>query len=150
MGKEYFVFIKTISYKKIVYIDYERLGGYEVTPRNKVKYDGIIVNKLIIINPSFSQKIFIKKSKKQLEKYLQYLINISNSEDDADPNDVYYALDSLVRYKSIVRNKYRLYLDKKYYQLFLQKLEIIETELHKKYNYLKRDELNIGRVGKKL
>lgn len=150
MRREYYVFIKEPNYKEIVYIDYESLGGYEVMPRNKVKYDGIIVNKLIIINPSFSQKIFIKKSKKQLEKYLQYLINISNSEDDADPNDVYYALDSLVRYKSIVRNKYRLYLDKKYYQLFLQKLEIIENELQKKYNYLKRDELNIGRVGKKL
>ncbi|HHU54226.1 MAG TPA: hypothetical protein GXZ63_00135 [Mollicutes bacterium] len=132
MKKKHYVLMKKANKKEIFYIDYERLEGYEVKPKNKVKYDGIIVNKLILINPSFTKKILIKKSKRKLEEYLKYIINIMDNDDATDPDDVERALDNLSRYRSIVINTYQMYLDEKYYKILLQKIDLIEQELTKK------------------
>ena len=132
MKKQHYILIKKANKKETFYIDYEKLDGYEVTPRNKVKYDGIIVNKLIVINPSFTKKLLIKKSKRKLEEYLQYIINIMDNDDSTDAGELNRALNSLERYRRTVMNTYRLYLDEKYYKLLLQKIDLIEQELSKK------------------
>lgn len=136
MKKKHYVLMKKANKKEIFYIDYERLEGYEVKPKNKVKYDGIIVNKLILINPSFTKKILIKKSKRKLEEYLKYIINIMDNDDATDPDDVERALDNLSRYRSIVINTYQMYLDEKYYKILLQKIDLIEQELTKKLHII--------------
>lgn len=131
MTKKHYILLKKTNKKEIFYIDYEKLDGYEVRPKNKIKYDGIKVNKLILINPSFIKKILIKKSKRKLEDYLKYIINIMD-EDDTDPDDVIIALDSLARYRSIVMGTYRMYLEERYFKLLIQKIDLIEQELKKK------------------
>ena len=136
MKKKHYVLMKKANKKEIFYIDYERLEGYEVKPKNKVKYDGIIVNKLILINPSFTKKILIKKSKRKLEEYLKYIINIMDNDDATDPDDVERALDNLSRYRSIVINTYQMYLDETYYKILLQKIDLIEQELTKKLHII--------------
>ena len=40
-----------------VYIDYTKFKGFKVKPRNNVKYDGIKVNSLVILKPSFIEKL---------------------------------------------------------------------------------------------
>lgn len=132
MKKEHYVLIKKGGQKEVFYIDYDKIDGYKVTPKNKVKYDGIVVNKLILIKPSFTKKLLVKKSKRKLEEYLKYIIDIMDSDNDTDPDDITKALNNLERYKRTVMNTYRMYLDKKYYELLLQKIELINQELSKK------------------
>ncbi|MFA5603556.1 MAG: hypothetical protein WDA12_01715 [Bacilli bacterium] len=132
MKKEHYVLIKKGGQKEVFYIDYDKIDGYQVTPKNKVKYDGIIVNKLILIKPSFTKKLLVKKSKRKLEEYLKYIIDIMDSDNNTDPDDITKALNNLERYKRTVMNTYRMYLDKKYYELLLQKIELINQELSKK------------------
>ncbi|MDD2181455.1 MAG: hypothetical protein PHW32_03695 [Bacilli bacterium] len=132
MKKQHYILMKKTNKKETFYIDYEKMDGYKVTPKNKVKYDGIIVNKLIVIKPSFTKKLLIKKSKRKLEEYLQYIINIMDNDDSTDSGELNRALNSLERYRRTVMNTYRMYLDDKYYKLLLQKIDLIEQELSKK------------------
>lgn len=130
--QKHYVLIKKSDKKQIFYIDYDKLEGYEMKPRNQVKYDGIIVNKLIMINPSFIEKILVKKTKRRLEQYLQYIIDIMEDDSNATPGELKIALNRLEKYRRTVINTYRKYLDEKYYKLLLQKIDLIEQELTKK------------------
>lgn len=130
MEKRNYVLIKKNKNKEIIYIDYDKLQGYKLTPRNKVKYKGILVNKLILIKPSFIEKILVKKTKRRLEKYLYYIINYIEDEDDTDKIEI--VLNELSRYKKMIENNYRIYLDKNYYNLLLKKINLIENELQEK------------------
>ncbi|MDD3392645.1 MAG: hypothetical protein PHE54_03815 [Bacilli bacterium] len=114
----------------IVYIDYDKTKGFKVKPRNSVKYDGIKVNSLLLIKPSFIEKILKRKIKRKLELYLDYIVNIINSEDDDD--SARHALNEVTRYRILVMNNYRAYLNDKYYELLMKKLDLIENELNLK------------------
>ena len=46
-------------------------------------------------------------------------------------------LEGLVRYKGIVENKYRRYLDERYANMLIKKIEILEQELKTKIIYYK-------------
>lgn len=130
--QKHYVLIKKGGQKQLFYIDYNKLEGYEMTPRNNVKYDGIIVNKIIMINPSFVEKILVKKTKRRLEEYLQYIINVMEDDSNTDPTELQRALDRLEKYRRTVINNYRKYLDTKYFELLLQKIDLISQELNKK------------------
>lgn len=119
-----------------IYIDYSKIKGYEVKPRNNVKYDGVKVNSLVIMKPSFVEKLLKKKVKRKLDFYLQYIISLmDNNEEDGNVGNLKLALDDLARYKSIVEYKYRKYLDQKYINLLLKKMDILEHEIKMKLIY---------------
>ena len=46
------------------------------------------------------------------------------------------ALDDLAHYKSIIQYKYRKFLDEKYVNLLLQKIEMLEHEIQVKLVYV--------------
>ena len=46
---------------EIVYVNYDKLRGYKFTPKNNFPYDGIKVNEMIIIKPSFVEKVIKRK-----------------------------------------------------------------------------------------
>ena len=97
--------------------------GYE---RVDAGYEGIKVNEMIIIKPSLIDKIIKRKIKKHLDFYLKVIIdNIDNDSDD----DTRIALDDLARYKKIIKERYSIYLDKKYMELLNKKISVIEREL---------------------
>ena len=54
------------------------------------------------------------------------------------------ALNDVTRYKSIVQYKYMKYLDKKYYEILMKKIEVLEYELKLKImkisNYVIEDD----------
>lgn len=118
---------KKFKYDKAII---SKIQGFKISPRNNISYDGIKVNQLVIINPSFVDKILKRKTKRKLEIYLQYLISIlDENEGETDPGRLGMFLNDLTRYKSIINNNYRIYLDNLYYELLMKKINVIENEL---------------------
>lgn len=123
--------------KKQVKLNQKKIKGFKIKPNNNVKYEGVTVNKLLIINPSFVQKVLKRKTKRKLEMYLEFIIDILENEDDSNnAGKISVALNDLTRYKSIVKNNYRVYLDELYYKLLMKKIDVIEKELKVKKMYL--------------
>lgn len=105
-------------------------SGYIIKPRNTMKY-GIIVNSMTIINNELIQILLKKKIKKKLDMYLQFLISVLD-EEDTDPGHLMFALNDLDRYRHLIMNNYRVYLEKKYLKLLMNKMDLIEQELKSK------------------
>lgn len=138
MKNQQYLLIKDEKTKEIVYMDYDKLSGFQVNPANQSNYDGITINKMIIIKPSFIEKVLKRKIKRKLENYLKLVISILDDEDSSNDNtDLRYALNDLNRYKSIIKNKYQQYLDEKYIELLLKKVALIEKEIKNKMIYYK-------------
>lgn len=124
------------SKPKKAQIDNKRIRGFKIRPLNNVTYDGVQVNKLLIIKPSFVEKILKRKTKRKLELYLEFVINMLESDDGSNSGKISLALNDLSRYKSIIKNNYRLYLDDLYYNLLMKKIDVIEKELKVRKMYL--------------
>lgn len=134
MEKTYTIVKEQTNGEKI-YIDYSKFNGYKVKPRNNVKYDGVKVNSLVIMKPSFIEKLLKKKVKRKLDFYLQYIISLMDNDEEGEVGNLRLALDDLARYKSIVEYKYQKYLDQKYISLLLKKMDILEHEIKMKLIY---------------
>ena len=74
MREQHYYVCKKGDDRQILYLDYDKLKGFGFQPRNNVKYDGIIVNKMIIIKPSMIEKVLRKKIKRKLDLYLKLII----------------------------------------------------------------------------
>ena len=118
--------IKKISIKLDKTID-----GYHIKPRNKKVYDGIVVKSMTIINYGLIEQLLKKKIKKKLDSYLQFLISVLD-EEDTDPGHLMFALNDLERYRRTIMNNYRVYLDKKYFKILMNKMDLIDQELRSK------------------
>ena len=130
VNNQYYCITKKGKAGDIVYFDYEKLsGGYDIKPRNSFSYDGIKVNKLIIIKQTFIEKLLRRKVKKKLEIYIQYVIDLLDS--DEEPNDGIFSevLNDLNRYKDILEFKYKKYLNEEYIELMIKKINLLEYEL---------------------
>lgn len=115
----------------------EKINGYKVKPKNSFDYKNIKVNSMIIIKPSFIEKILKKKIKRKLEFYLNYIINLVDDEDDGDYRQ---ALDELERFKETVEYRYRKFLDDKFINLLYKKIALIEHEIKVKLqNNIKKE-----------
>ena len=129
--KHYFVNKKSNN-NEIIYLDYNKLKGFDFSPKNKIKYDGIVVNKMVIIKPSMIEKVLKRKIKNKLDLYLKLIVRFIESEDSDSGESIREALNDLTRYKGIIAHKYRKYLDEKYLRLLLKKIVILEYELNSK------------------
>ena len=127
---------------EIVYVNYDKLRGYKFTPKNNFPYDGIKVNEMIIIKPSFVEKVIKRKIKNRLDFYLKLIIENLDGADDSD--DTRKALGDLERYKKVINERYSIYLDDKYMELLNKKMDVIEREL--KNNLLYSDYLEEEQV----
>ena len=121
--KHYFVNKKSNN-NEIIYLDYNKLKGFDFSPKNKIKYDGIVVNKMVIIKPSMIEKVLKRKIKNKLDLYLKLIVRFIESEDSDSGESIREALNDLTRYKGIIAHKYRKYLDEKYLRLLLKKIVI--------------------------
>lgn len=129
-SRQYYNIEKQAKMGDVVYFDYQKLqNGFNITPKNQMQYDGVLVNRLIIIKPTFIEKLIKKKMKKKLELYLQYIIDILDDDDETDGSTLNEVLNELSRYKDIVRYKYQKYLGEQYSLLMTQKIELLEYEL---------------------
>lgn len=128
--KKYTLCEKKIKKLKIK-LNTKKIEGYHVKPRNKMEYDGIVVKSMTIINKKLVEQLLKKKIKKKLDSYLQFLITILE-EEDPDSGHLMFALNDLERYRRTVMNNYRIYLDKKYLKILMDKIDLIDQELHSK------------------
>ena len=132
MSEKHYYINKKNPNKEIIYLDYDKLKGFDFSPKNSIKYDGIVVNKMVIIKPSMIEKILKRKIKKKLDLYLKLIIKFIESSDSDNGESIREALNYLTRYKSIVAYKYKKYLDEKYLRLLIKKISLLEYELNSK------------------
>lgn len=132
-----YLLVKDNHERRFTNIDYNKLDGFKFNPKNNVENNGIMVNEMVLINPSFIESVLKRKTKKKLELYLRFIISLIENESDASSDDLREALDGLVRYKGIVENKYRRYLDERYANMLIKKIELLEQELKTKIIYYK-------------
>ena len=143
---------------EIVYIEYDLIDGYKVTPKTK-KEDAIEVNKIVFVNPSLTEKLI----KKKIDVKLKFLLNKIKEIDEDDSDSEAGIRETLVtaeRLKLTIINNYVKYLGEEYRSLSLKKLQIIINELRvrlfaireNKYNQIyyqeMEEEQNRGRRGR--
>ena len=136
---------------EIIFINYDKYKGYNITPKNNISYDGVRVNKMIIVKPSMIEKVLKRKINNRLDLYLKTIVEIMDEDESGTSLGVREALNELTRFKNIIKYKYEKYLEEKYLILLNKKIEILEYELKKKiivrekrkdYNEMKQAYLN--------
>lgn len=133
MKERRYTLVRESDKNEIVYVDYSKLSGFKFEPRKGLDYEGIRVNKLILIKPSFVEKILKRKIQIRLKMYLNYMISIMSEQGESDnPGRLQMVLDDLHRYEMLIKNKYRRYLDDKFYAILQKKVEMLEQELKAK------------------
>lgn len=106
----------------------DNMSGFKIRPRNKVKYEGIQVSRMVLVEPKLIENVLKRKIKIKLNAYLNYLISTLDDDDD----DAAFVLEDTLRYKSIIMNKYSKYLDPKYIRELLFRVRFVEEELKNK------------------
>lgn len=132
-----FLVIKDKDTKEISYFDYEKIKGYNLKAREELHFkDAIDIKSMVIINPSFMDKIATQKLNGKFEK----LVNLTSyvCENDDDEGEGYYiALNEISKLKMELINKYKKYISDEKYELMLRKIEILEDEIKLRINFLK-------------
>ena len=117
---------------EVVYLEYDKIDGYEVTPKTKMK-DAISVKKVVFASPSLSSKIIKKKINNIITKLLEFIENI---DDGTDGESIRENLMKTEKLRVSIITKYIKYLGNNYSSLTLKKLELmvnkLEDELYKK------------------
>lgn len=140
-NNRYYVTKKSDNQK--VELDRNKIDGFDVTPKNRIKYDGIIVNKLVIIKQSFVEKLLKKKIKRKLELYLKFIVDFIESDSD-DGDTLREVLNDITRYKQIINYRYRKHLGEKYIDLLLKKIELLDRELKMKIYSIDEKQASLG------
>ena len=146
-NNRYYITRKNNSVGVDATIDYSKMGGLDISPKNRISYDGIIVNKLVIIKSSFIERILKKKIKRKLELYLKFIMDFIDSDED-DGDSLREALNDITRYKDIINYKYRKYLGDKYIDQLLNKIEFLEHELKLKLYIINEKQSTLGENSK--
>ena len=95
----------------------------------------IITDKKIVL-PLLKSKIF-----KKYQKLLNEVVILLDSEDD-DGSNLLLALDKIERFRAIIKNKYRNYLEKSELEFMAHKLKILKKEIKNRYLGLELDSKN--------
>lgn len=142
MGKEVrYLVVKKKDSKELTYFEYDKLEGYDVTPKkNKPFQDSIQVNKMILINESLIQKMIQKKLNKRFQKLLCD-VNLLFESDDETGTGLREVLNQLERFKMEVKNKYRKYMEKEELLLLGKKLSILQNEAKLRLYYLENEDI---------
>ncbi len=123
-----FLIVKDNKSKQIKYFDYDKINGYNLKAKKNYNFfDDINVSRVIIINPSFSEKIAKKKMRMKFEKLLTMMQIVCEDDDTGEGLDI--VLDEANKFKMELINKYRKYVEEEELELMYKKIEIVEREL---------------------
>ena len=123
-----FVVKKDSKTDVITYMEYEKLKGLKMKPKRNVRFEDMIsVNEVVVINPSLIEKLIDKKCSRTFSKIVKMMSLVSDDEDD----DTGYMLilNEIERFKNLIINKYRSYMEEKEYNILLKKIELLEQEV---------------------
>ena len=146
MSNVHYLVVKEKNKKTINYFEYDKLAGFNMTSKNKnIKLkDAINVNKMIIINPSFIEKLINKKINLKIKKLIDLLANIYNDGDDEDPaGTLMIALNEVERFKRQMINKYEEYMTKEQIKLLEKKIAILEQQVTMQAYYINENRTRI-------
>lgn len=127
MDNKNFYIEKNKQTNETVYIEYDKIKGYKITPRTK-KEDAIEVNKIVIASPKLSEKIIKKKIEHKIAHLFKLLEEISESGGNNE-GTIRNTLMDAERLKLMIINNYIKYLGNTYASLTLKKIELIINEL---------------------
>lgn len=127
MDNKNFYIEKNKKTNETVYIEYDKIKGYKLTPKTK-KEDAIEVNKIVIVSPTLSEKIIKKKIEHKMAYLFKLLEEISSS-GGSDEGTIRNTLMDAERLKLMIINNYIKYLGNTYASLTLKKIELIINEL---------------------
>ena len=115
----------------ITYLEYDKIDGFNMTSKNKnIKLkDAINVNKMVIINPSFIEKLIDKNINKKIKKLIDMLANIYDIDDEDPSGALMEALNEVEKFKREMINKYLNYMTKEQVDILEKKVQILETEV---------------------
>jgi D-serine dehydratase len=123
-----FVVKKEAQEETITYMEYEKLKGFNVKPKDSLEIEDMInVNEMIVINPGLIEKLVSKKCKRRLEKIIM-MLSVVYEDENSDDGAIQMVLDEMEKFKTMLRKKYKDYLKKEEYKLYLKKIEILENE----------------------
>lgn len=141
LNKKYLI-VKGKNDKTITYFEYDKMEGYDLSPKKGMKIqDAVNVNKIVIINPSLAEKVAKKKLEIKFRKLLQ-LLNIIFESDDDTGSAYHEGLNEVSKLRMELLNKYRKHLEEEYVSLTEKKLDILENELKVRLYYLEKQYQN--------
>lgn len=147
LDKKYFI-IKNKNDKAITYFEYDKLDGYNLSPKKGIKIeDAINVNKVVIINPSLAGKVAKKKIDLKFRKLLQ-ILNIIFESDDETGSAYREGLNEVSKLRLEFITKYKKYLEEEETIFFEKKLNLLEEELKTRLYYLENNFEKEERIGK--
>ncbi len=126
-----FLIVKEKNSKDIKYFDYNKLDGYNLTTKKDVHFaDAIDVNRVIIINPTFIDKIATRKINTKFNKLINMMQVVCEVGDEDESGEGYrIALDEAEKLKMELWNKYKKFISEEKLELMIKKIEILEDEL---------------------
>lgn len=134
-----FVVKKEAHEETITYMEYEKLKGFNVKPKDSLEIEDMInVNEMIVINPGLIEKLVSKKCKRRLERIIM-MLSVVYEDEASDDGVIEMVLDEMEKFKTMLRKKYKDYLKKEEYKLYLKKLEILESEARIRINEKRRE-----------
>ena len=141
MKRQNYYLHKNSKSGEITYLEYDKIDGYKITPKTKVE-DAIKVNKVVFVNPGFSEKII----KKKININMRYLLNIlaTIDEDGGDDEDtIRKGLMDAEKLRVAIINNYVKYLGHTYESLTVKKIQVIINQLRiKLYNCVNRNRIS--------
>ena len=125
MEKNYYLH-KNNKTGEIVYLEYEKIKGYPITPKTKIE-NAIEVNKIIFVNPSFKEKLIRKK----VEIKIRYLINLLEKMDEegTDEGTIKRTIIESEKLRMNILNRYIKYLGNTYGSYSVKKINLIVNQL---------------------
>lgn len=132
MNKKNYFLEKNSQSGELLYLEYDKIKGYNITPKTKIE-DAIIVNKIVFVNPTLSEKLIRKK----IDVKIRHLLNKLNTldEDGDDESGIKNTLIEAEKLRMMIINNYVKYLGNTYQSLTLKKIQVIINQLRiKLYN----------------
>jgi len=144
-----FLIVKEKDSKEIKYFDYDKLDGYNLKAKEHIHFaDAVDISRMIIINPTFIDKIATKKINAKFDKLINMMSFVCEHEDESGEG-YRIALDEANKLQMELINKYKKYIEEEKLELMLKKIEILSGELKLRLdvlmNSLEMEEKSRGR-----
>ena len=125
MEKNYYLH-KNEKTGEIVYLEYEKIKGYPITPKTKIE-DAIEVNKIVFVNPSLKEKLLKKKVEIKI-RYLIRLLEIIDTE-GSDEGTIKQSIIEAEKLRMNILNRYIKYFGNTYGSYSIKKINMILNQL---------------------
>ena len=129
-------------------MEYDKIDGYQITPKNNLKFtDAINVKSMILINPSLIEKMVDIKARIRFNHQIN-LLAIIYEDDDTTGEGLRLAHTEAEKFRMEIINKYKKYISDEKLELLENKLAILEDELNLRMQYLLAANEELQREGK--